>query len=68
MTSPEDSYSLPCYIQPLADAFAPDPDSNASRVKSRKVSFGVHKFFDLEATEEISCSDSASSSEFSDWN
>lgn len=63
--SPEESFRLPSYIEPIADAFAAEPPQHSHEVKSksRKYGFGVHRFLDLEAAEEISYSDSASSSE-----
>lgn len=68
MTSPNESFDLPCYIQPLADALVAHPPRSysATTSRSRKSRFGVHMYLDLVASEGISSSTSASSSEYSE--
>ena len=67
--SPDDSFVLPCYIQPLAHAFVEEPPESSSGIqsKSRRVGFGVHRFLDLDAKVGFSSGSSPSSSDSSDY-
>lgn len=66
--SPKVSFHLPCYVEPLANAFVSHPpcSKRPNRQKSKRLGSGYQRFLDLEAKEEVSSSNSASSNESTD--